>query len=85
MTAGVSGRDHLTLGGCDAIGLASEFGTPLYVFDEETLRGMLAAKDMGSGLSAEAQVFLGMMDMAFHTDADGEVDTTSAPLSDPEL
>jgi thimet oligopeptidase len=44
---------------------------------EETLRGMLAAKNMGSGLSAEAQVFLGMMDMAFHTDVDGEVDTTA--------
>ena len=29
---------HLTLGGCDAIDLAKEFGTPLYVFDEEELR-----------------------------------------------
>lgn len=44
---------------------------------EETLKGMLAAKNMGSGLNAESQVFLGMMDMAFHTDADGEVDTTA--------
>ncbi len=40
MTAGVSDRDHLTLGGCDAIGLASEFGTPLYVIDEHTFRSM---------------------------------------------
>jgi thimet oligopeptidase len=44
---------------------------------EETLKGMLAAKNMGSGLDAESQVFLGMMDMAFHTDTDGEVDTTA--------
>ena len=44
---------------------------------EETLEGMLAAKNMGSGLNAESQVFLGMMDMAFHTDTDGEVDTTA--------
>jgi len=39
LTAGVSDQDHLTLGGCDAVELAREFGTPLYVFDEETLRG----------------------------------------------
>jgi diaminopimelate decarboxylase len=30
--------DRLTLGGCAADDLASEFGTPLYVFDEATLR-----------------------------------------------
>lgn len=29
---------HLVLGGCDAVDLAAEFGTPLYVFDETTLR-----------------------------------------------
>ncbi len=39
-TATVNDRDHLSLGGCDAVDLAAEFGTPLYVFDEETLRGM---------------------------------------------
>ena len=33
-------RDHLTIGGCDATDLASEFGTPLLVFDDATLRGM---------------------------------------------
>lgn len=37
-TAGVNERGHLTLGGCDAMDLAEEFGTPLYVFDETTLR-----------------------------------------------
>lgn len=30
---------HLLLGGCDALGLAKEFGTPLYVVDEDVLRG----------------------------------------------
>ena len=39
-TAEVNERDHLTIGGCDAVELAVEFGTPLYVFDEDTLRGM---------------------------------------------
>jgi diaminopimelate decarboxylase len=38
LTAGVNESDHLTLGGCDAVELAREFGTPLYVFDDETLR-----------------------------------------------
>jgi diaminopimelate decarboxylase len=37
-TAGVNGEGHLTIGGCDAVALAAEFGTPLYVFDEATLR-----------------------------------------------
>lgn len=43
LTAGVSNAGHLTLGGCDAVELAREFGTPLYVFDEDTLRGQCRA------------------------------------------
>lgn len=39
-TAGINEQDHLVLGGCDVVDLAAEFGTPLYVFDEDTLRGM---------------------------------------------
>jgi diaminopimelate decarboxylase len=38
LTAAVSDDGHLTIAGCDAVALAREFGTPLYVFDEETLR-----------------------------------------------
>lgn len=38
LTAAVNGDGHLSLGGCDAVELAREFGTPLYVLDEETLR-----------------------------------------------
>ena len=37
-TAEVNAQGHLVIGGCDALELASRFGTPLYVFDEETLR-----------------------------------------------
>ena len=40
ITAGIGPEDHLTLGGCDATDLAAEFGTPLYVFDEDTLRAV---------------------------------------------
>ena len=42
-TASVGPDGGLTLGGCSAVELASEFGTPLLVFDEETLRGMCRA------------------------------------------
>ncbi len=42
-TAQVNERDHLVLGGCDAVELAARFGTPLYVFDEATLRGQCRA------------------------------------------
>ncbi|MBI2886818.1 MAG: diaminopimelate decarboxylase [Chloroflexi bacterium] len=37
-TAGVNSQDHLVLGGCDVAHLGASFGTPLYVFDEATLR-----------------------------------------------
>ena len=40
MTAGINAADHLTLGGCDVADLAAEFGTPLLVYDEDTLRSM---------------------------------------------
>lgn len=42
LTAGVNGQDHLTIGGCDSVALAAEFGTPLYVYDEATLRHQCA-------------------------------------------
>ncbi len=38
-TARVDANGHLVLGGCDTVELASRFGTPLYIYDEETLRG----------------------------------------------
>ena len=37
-TTEVSSQGHLLVGGCDILALASQFGTPLYLFDEETLR-----------------------------------------------
>lgn len=35
---GSNEQGHLTIGGCDAIEVAKEFGTPLYVLDENTVR-----------------------------------------------
>jgi diaminopimelate decarboxylase len=37
-TAEVNNKEHLVIGGCDAVELAAEFGTPLYVFDELGIR-----------------------------------------------
>ena len=42
LTAEVNSRSHLAIGGCDSIELAAEFGTPLYVFDEFSLRSKCA-------------------------------------------
>lgn len=38
VTARIDSRNHLELGGVDMINLVYKYGTPLYVFDEETLR-----------------------------------------------
>ena len=34
----VNEKGHLTIGGCDTVELAKEYGTPLYVIDEDTVR-----------------------------------------------
>jgi len=38
LTAEVSNRGHLVVGGGDTVELAAEFGTPLYLFDEFSVR-----------------------------------------------
>lgn len=37
-TSSINDANHLTIGGCDVVALAEEYGTPLYLFDEEALR-----------------------------------------------
>ncbi len=37
-TQSVNSRNHLEIGGCDVVDLAAEFGTPLYVIDEQFVR-----------------------------------------------
>ena len=36
--AEVNGQGHLVIAGCDTLDLADEFGTPVYILDEEALR-----------------------------------------------
>lgn len=37
----VNEKGHLTIGGCDTLELAKEYGTPLYVLDENTIRNTI--------------------------------------------
>jgi len=34
----IDNAGHLIIGGCDTVKLAKEFGTPLYIFDEQSIR-----------------------------------------------
>ena len=38
LTAEVNQAGHLMVGGCDTVEIAREYGTPLYIFDEFTIR-----------------------------------------------
>ena len=38
LTARVNDHDYLEIGGCDVTTLVEQFGSPLYILDEETLR-----------------------------------------------
>ena len=40
-TLKINDKGHLEIGGCDALSLAGQFGTPLYVFDEAYIRLMM--------------------------------------------
>ncbi len=42
-TAVHNAAGHLEIGGCDVVDLAREFGTPLFIYDEQTLRDQCRA------------------------------------------
>jgi diaminopimelate decarboxylase len=53
----VNGRGHLELGGCDTVELAERFGTPLYVYNEETIREFCRLfREEFSGRYAESRI-----------------------------
>lgn len=37
-TMKISDKGHLEIGGCDVVELASVYGTPLYIIDEDLVR-----------------------------------------------
>ncbi len=45
-------------------------------FPDAMLKGMLAARHLGSGIETEGQFYLGLMDQDYHTAKGGKVDTT---------
>ena len=42
-TSSINEQGHLVIGGCSVVDLASEYGTPLYLIDEETVRNRCRA------------------------------------------
>ena len=58
--AAVGDGGRLTIGGCDTIELAREFGTPLFVYDEEHLRARCreAVAAFGSAATYATKAFL---------------------------
>lgn len=56
-TARINELNHLEIGGCDTVELAKEFGTPLYLMDEELIRkNCRLYKDTLAKLHEESQV-----------------------------
>ncbi len=53
MTARVGERGHLEVGGCDLVELAQAHGTPLYVYDEATVRARCRAFTSAMGARGE--------------------------------
>jgi len=50
------------------------------VLPQTLLKGMLAARYLGSGLEAEHQFYYGIVDQRYHKNATGEVDTTKVAM-----
>ena len=59
-TAGVSADGRLSIGGCDLVDLAGEYGTPLFVYDEAHLRARCreAVAAFGDGVAYASKAFL---------------------------
>lgn len=59
-TAAVSAAGHLVIGGCDTLGLAAQFGTPLFAYDVAHLRSRCreARQAFGDGAVYAAKAFL---------------------------
>ena len=60
ISAEIGGDGRLSIGGCDTLDLATEFGTPLFVYDEEHLRARCreAVASFPDGVNYAAKAFL---------------------------
>lgn len=56
VTASVNEQDHLVIGGVDSVELAEEYGTPLWVMDEQTIHSAINAYKQGLQQYPNAQI-----------------------------
>ncbi len=59
-SSSTDGEGVLTIGGCSVVDLAREFGTPLFIYDEEHLRARAreAVAAFGPGVAYASKAFL---------------------------
>ncbi len=78
-TADVDASGRLSIGGCDVLDLAAEYGTPLFVYDEVHLRSHCrqAVEAFGSGVAYATKAFLcgAMAKLAYEEGMDLDVAT----------
>lgn len=67
VTTKINDKNHLEIGGCDLVDLAEKYGTPLYVYDEKTIRTI--AKQYKEAFSAYPKVSMLYASKAFMTKA----------------
>lgn len=67
LTTKIKANGHIEIGGCDTVELAERFGTPLYVFDETTIRQI--AKEYKKAFSKYDKVAMLYASKAFMTKA----------------
>ena len=67
LTLKLNGKNNLEIGGCDMVDLADKFGTPLYVYDEMTIRQI--AKDYKSAFKNYPKINMMYASKAFMTQA----------------
>jgi diaminopimelate decarboxylase len=78
-TAAIGPNGQLIIGGCDTLELAAEFGTPLFVYDEQHLRNRCreAVAAFGPGVNYATKAFLckAMAKLAFDEGCNLDVST----------
>jgi diaminopimelate decarboxylase len=78
-TAEIGPNGQLIIGGCDTVELAAEFGTPLFVYDEQHLRNRCreAVAAFGPGVNYATKAFLckAMAKLAFDEGCNLDVST----------
>lgn len=67
VTTNINSQGHLEIGGCDLTQLADKYGTPLYVYDEQTIRTV--AKEYKEAFKSYAKVSMLYASKAFMTKA----------------